>query len=173
MSETHISTKDKPGDYDAIETAKPDEPLFAIQGGDPLGPKTVQFWADEARKLARETDDEKERDRLLRKASMAEEVVWAMKDYQAGVEAVPGVRSNYADDGPTLPGDPTDRIKTRAALIAGVGRLNNAIGIAKEVEETLAKIEQHPEAQAVILNGIDELKDAAALIEPRRGNVRS
>lgn len=173
MTETHISTKDKPGDYDAIETAKPGEPLFAIQGGDPLGPKTVLFWAGEARKLAGETENEKDRERLLRKATMAEEVAWAMQEYQRGVAPPEEVRANYADEGLSLPGDPSDRVKIRSALIAAVGRLNNAVGIAKEVEEALAAMEQHPEAQAVILNGVDELKDAAALIEPRRGNERS
>lgn len=173
MTESHISTKDKPGDYDAIETAKPDEPLFAIQGGDPLGPKTVLFWASEARKLAVETEDEKERERLLRKATMAEEVAWGMQEYQRGIEPVPGVRSSYADEGVTLPGDPTDRIKMRAALIAGVGRLNNAIGIAKDVEEALTQMDQHANAQAVILSGIDYLKAAAEMIEPRRGSERS
>jgi len=173
MTETHISTKEKPGDYDAIETAKPDEPLFAIQGGDPLGPKTVLFWAGAARKLAGETENEKDRERLLRKATMAEEVAWAMQEYQRGVAPVEEVRASYADEGLSLPGDPADRVKIRSALIAAVGRLNNAIGIAKEVEEALVAMEQHPEAQASILNGVDELKDAAALIEPRRGNERS
>lgn len=173
MTESHISTKDKPGDYDAIETAKPDEPLFAIQGGDPLGPKTVLFWASEARKAAGEIENDKERERLLRKATMAEDVAWAMQEYQRGIEPVAGVRSSYADESVTLPGDPTERIKSRAAMIAGVGRLHNAIGIAKDVEETLTKMEQHPQAQAIILSGIDYLKAAADEIEPRRGSERS
>lgn len=172
MTESHISTKDKPGDYDAIETAKPDEPLFAIQGGDPLGPKTVLYWANEARELAK-TADEKDRERLLRKASMAEEVAWVMQEYQRGIEPVPGVRSNYADEGVTLPVVPTDQIKIRAALIAGVGRLNNAVGIAKDVEEALAGLGVHEPEQAAILNAIDQLKAIAASIEPRRGNERS
>lgn len=173
MTETHISTKDKPGDYDAIETLKPGEPVFPVQGGDPLGPATVQFWADGARKMARETEDEKKRETLLRKASMAEEVAWAMKDYQSGQEPVAGVRSNYADEGVSVGGELTDRIKIRRALIESVGTLHNAIGIAKTVEEALATLGLHEPEQAAILNAIDQLKAVAASIEPRREGERS
>lgn len=173
MTETHISTKDKPGDYDAIETLKPGEPVFPVQGGDPLGPATVQFWADEARKLARTTEDEKQRDNLLRKASMAEEVAWAMKDYQSGQEPVAPVRSSYADEGVSLGGDLTERVKIRRALIESVGTLNNAIGIAKTVEEALAILGLHEPEQAAILNAIGQLQAVAAAIEPRRDGERS
>lgn len=173
MNEVHVSTKDKPGDYDAFETAKPGEPIFTVQGGDPLGPLTVMFWAWKARQLARTLDSDKERDFMLRKATAAEEVAWAMREYQKGEVAQPGVRANYADTGPAEAPDLGDKIKERAALISGVGSLNNAVAIAKTVEEILAQMDVHPGAQATILNGIEELRDAAAQIEPRREGERS
>lgn len=175
MTETHISTKDKPGDYDAIETLKPGEPVFPIQGGDPLGPKTVQFWADSARELARTVENEKQRDSLLRKATMAEQVGWAMTEYQAGQQPLAGERATYNEaeeqEGPGL--DLADRIAIRRALIEGASAIHNAVGIAKEVEETLARLDLHPEEQAKILDLIAGLQAVAATIEPRRGNEQS
>lgn len=174
MSDTNYSTKERPGEYDAIETAKPGEPLFPIQGGDPIGPLVVMFWAWKARQLARRMDeDSKERSYLLRKATSAESVAWSMREYQKGENDVAGVRASYTDDGPPLVIEHGDRVKIRQALIAGVGHLNNAIGIAQEVAEMLDAAGLSEFARDEILAGIDCLKTAAKTIEPRRGNERT
>jgi hypothetical protein len=60
------ATRDRLGEYDAIETAKPGEPLFPIQGGDPFGPATVQFWVDLCRKAGMAEPDRKKAEALLR-----------------------------------------------------------------------------------------------------------
>jgi hypothetical protein len=173
MTDTNVSTKDKPGDYDAIETLKPGEPVFPIQGGDPLGPKTVQFWADSARELARTLDNDKQRESLMRKATMAEHVGWAMTEYQAGHQPVAGGRASYNEHVEASGPDLAERIAIRRALIDGARAIHNAVGIVKEVEETLARIGVHPDEQAKILDLIAGLQAVAAVVEPRRGNEQS
>ena len=83
MNDTVISTGSQVGDYDAAASAKDDEPIFTLQGGDPLAPGLVLLWAHHARKLARRLPflTDKARERLLKKATSAEEVAWAMRDY--------------------------------------------------------------------------------------------
>jgi hypothetical protein len=193
--EVHISTKDKIGDYDAIESAKPGEPLFPIQGGDPLGPPTVQFWADSARRMAHDIMDgkragfepEHERDeyqpteadkrdaeKLLRKATNAEQVKWEMQAYQRGdVELTGSGRATYNDQPEFLTEEAEDRATKRRARIKMAERLRYALGEAHGVAEGLAKIQELPEQEVAIREAIEALKAAAAEVEPRRGMERS
>lgn len=164
-----ISTKDRPGSYDAIETAKPGEPLFPVQGGDPIGPKTVQFWVDEQRKLALACTDEKRARAMLQKASQAEEVAWAMLAYQRGEEAVEERRLSYSDNH-----DETDEKRTTCEiLIHGAGRLHNALAIVAEVADSLAKNRLAPFEEVALREAVEQIKEAAIKIEPRRGKERT
>lgn len=93
---------------DAYATAKPDEPTFTLQGGDPLAPPLVRMWALLARRRAGllrfggegdfselieaaigndVSSDERERESLKVRATAAEEVSWAMDAYQKGEHA--------------------------------------------------------------------------------------
>lgn len=91
----------EPGPFDAYETAKPNEPVFTLQGGDPFAPHLVLLWANMARMAAGSLsyerlkeavlgatnpipveEDEVQRNTLLLKATSAEEVAWAMQAYQ-------------------------------------------------------------------------------------------
>lgn len=194
MIDTDVSTKDHPGEFDALETAKPDEPIFVVQGGDPLGPPTVQFWADAARKEARrimdghragfepadERDeykptsiDERDADKLLRKATNAEQVSWTMKAYQRGDVQPSGGRASYNDLPEVLTADGVDRAAKRRSSIAMVGQLQNSLAIAFEVAEGLSKLDLHPETEAKIRGAVTALQEAAREVEPRRGNERS
>lgn len=155
-----VSTKDALGVYDAIETAKPGEPLFPIQGGDPLGPATVLFWADEARKLARGMDDEKARDRLLRKAYSAEQVAWRMQAYQKDEQPVAG------NERATYSGVASEETRLwKAGLIGGTRHLREA---AFHFTEALPHL---PEDQAAELaKVVDQINNVAAAYEPRRAS---
>ena len=42
--------------YDAHQTLKPGEPHFTLQGGDPLAPKAISYYADLIRKDALKRD---------------------------------------------------------------------------------------------------------------------
>lgn len=169
MSEQIISTKDQVGTYDAIETAKPGEPLFPLQGGDPLAPFCVMVWAWKARKLARTLpEDDKRRDKLLRKASAAEEVAWAMKDYQAGEG---GVTAADAADQPvqTYTGaTPQAESAWRPGIVAGVRHLAEAASAFTEAAEHL------PDDQArALLAGVEAVKALSAKYQPKRASYPS
>jgi hypothetical protein len=89
---------------DAYETAKPNEPIFTLQGGDPLAPSLVRLWALLARTRAEVlkpsiewitpalvaanqsslAHDPKEIEELLLRATLAEEVSWNMDNYLKG-----------------------------------------------------------------------------------------
>lgn len=192
--EIHIATKDKVGDYDAIETAKPGEPLFPIQGGDPLGPPTVLHWVELARGRARAilngelvdfkptkktpeylptAADIERAEKLLTKATAAEMVAWAMKDYQrGGVEELPGERASY-NEAETLPTGVLSKHEERRILITMVGTLNNALSIANDAAEKLNEMNLHPAAAQFITVAVMDLRKAAEAIEPRRGMERS
>lgn len=175
-----IPTKDRPGSYDAIETAKPDEPLFPIQGGDPLGPSTVLHWA----KLAREeglrlTGDHPEGskeyvrgERLLHKATMAEQVAWAMQEYQRGHVPVEAKRATYNDDSR----DPVAASAARSereARIRAAAAMQNALAQIADQAELLATLGICDTEVAELFDVVGTLKCVAAEVEPRRGMERS
>lgn len=168
MSEQIIATKDQIGSYDAIESLKPGEPVFPLQGGDPLAPFCTMVWAWKARKLARSLpEDDKRREKLLRKASMAEEVAWAMKDYQNGeggasvADAVdpPKTYSGIVAEktGDWLPG-----------IVAGVRHMAEAAASFSDAADHL------PDDQANALRGVVAAINAtAAKYQPKRASYPS
>lgn len=165
MTDQIISTKDQIGTYDAIETAKPGEPLFPLQGGDPLAPLCVMIWAWKARKLARTMEeDDKARIKLLRKASAAEEVAWAMREYQAGEAAgaiadIPEPPSTYSGiavekHGDWLPG-----------IVSGVRHLDEAVAGLGDATDHLP-----PDQAAALRAAVDQVKAIAARYRPQRAS---
>lgn len=199
-AESIVSTKDHPGEYDALETAKPDEPIFVVQGGDPRGPRTVQFWADYARAGARACltgskvrvgdtpfelvdgpedyqpteADQRDAEKLLRKATNAEQVGWAMQSYLRGEQEADGGRASYNDElAVQLTAEAEDRASQRKARIAMTTQLHNSLAIANDVGEALAKMGLLPEAETRIREAVAALKAAADEVEPRRGNEQS
>lgn len=183
MTEVIASTKDRPGSYDAIETAKPGEPLFPIQGGDPFGPPTVLHWASLARKAGIACEDEKEAKHLLQKATDAETIAWQMQDYQRGVtpteqrddarKAREATRPSYSGWTDLTDGETLELRQQREWRIDAVGRTHNALAIANDVAEGLAKMRCCPESEVLMREAVEKLREAARGIEPRRGNERS
>lgn len=177
-----IATKDHLGEYDAIETAKPDEPLFPIQGGDPHGPPTVLHWAELARGEGRQLisdhpEGSKEHTRglkLLDKATNAEQVAWAMQSYQRGDKEPTGGRASY-NDLPPIEIDESeghDRA-VRAARIKAAGLLHNLVGQGVDIADALDSVEACPPEVAALRNAIEQIKAVAYAVEPRRGHERS
>lgn len=166
MTETIVSTKEQVGTYDAIETLKPGEPVFPLQGGDPLGPVSVMFWAWKARKLARTLDpdkDAKEIARLLRKASAAEEVAWAMRDYQKG-----GPNPDAIEEAPVQSYSgitPTAKGAWLPGIVAGVRHLNEAAAAFTDAAEHLPG-----DQAAALLAVVEAVKAASIKYQPRRAS---
>lgn len=97
------ASKSSPAPLDAYETAKPDEPIFVLQGGDPLAAPLVRIWAYLARvraglsgdatmidapiyvaKTTSVEHDPEECKNLLVRATAAEQVSWHMDGYRRG-----------------------------------------------------------------------------------------
>lgn len=169
-----ISTKDRPGSYDAIETAKPGEPLFPIQGGDPFGPPTVLHWASLARAAGLAEADEAKAERLLRKATDAEHVAWIMQAYQDGHAEPENKRATY-NDAPQIEVDESagHERAVREARIKGVERLNNIVAMATDIAEAIAKLDACPDELTVLRQAIGLIEYVGRGIEPRRGNERT
>lgn len=189
MTETAIGAE-QTEEYDAHETAKPLEPTFTVQGGDPIGPSVVQCWVDLARARARgilnglhvafepdertleytpTTDDMLQADRLLRKATAAETVIWAMQSYQRGDIEVAEERASYSDAGQTT----VEELAERKVMITCSTRLSNAISTALDVAEDLARLHLHPEQEVKVREAMAMMREAQLIVDPRKGNERS
>lgn len=175
MNEPIITTKEQVGEYDAIETAKPGEPLFPLQGGDPFGPPSVLHWVELCRAAAREEENPEKRRKLLDKATSAEMVAWAMQAYQRGESEIgeEGARARYNDAPLVFDGDGDDQRKARVGLIKAAQVLNNAVAECSAIAEQLGAVQLHPEAEVLLREIVEAMKCAAEAVEPRRGNERS
>lgn len=112
------ATKTTPAPLDAYETAKPNEPVFTLQGGDPLSAPLVRLWALLARVradiLRGDSDwvhppieaalrsgvshDPREVNNLLLRASQAEQVSWEMDSYAKGEASEEQVERKDVDE---------------------------------------------------------------------------
>ncbi|HLC07973.1 MAG TPA: hypothetical protein VJK06_01665, partial [Methyloceanibacter sp.] len=109
-----LSTKDRIGDYDAIASAKPGEPLFGLQGGDPFAPNAIERWARLARQAALKMSDGEDRDKLLKKATAAELVAWKFREYYATTAR----GEAYEEDAPPAPTFASEDVTDRAVILA-------------------------------------------------------
>lgn len=172
MTDETVATKEHGGaEYDALETLKPGEGVFPLQFGDHLAILPVKLWARLARRFGLAAKDPAVRDKYLRKATMAENTVWEMIEYQKGQAPVEGRRASYNDQVAAV--DFGDQVKARKALVANVAALHNAAGIAKAVEEVIGKDDPGSMPAANIRLAIQHLNAAAAAIDPRRDNERT
>lgn len=172
---------------DAYETAKPDEPTFTLQGGDPLAARLVQFWAQLARlragviprsELAEAyatncvadaiensvADDEREVRNLAVRATAAEEVSWAMQEYQ---------KSQHGTDKPTEAADThldeLARIDLHDLKVRVAQGLSNIRGSAAEMVTALRAKGFNDEDTLDNLEILSDLaRDLNQIIEPRR-----
>ncbi len=169
IDEVTVSTKDRPGTFDAIETAKPGEPIFTLQGGDQFSPATICYWAQLARKHALTIENQEEARHLLTKASVAEQVAWAMQEYQRGFRPEER-KAEIAADLAAVNAD-----EERAAMARLSDKLYNAIAEVHDVREALRKKYDHGGSEAVAhcSLALNHIERAVAQIEPRRHLQRS
>ncbi|RPJ86301.1 MAG: hypothetical protein EHM18_06935 [Acidobacteria bacterium] len=180
MSEEPVGSKDNPSPLDAYQTAAPDEPIFTLQGGDPVSELLVLFWVELARarcglafdpldtcnKLARviresQVKDDADRNNLLTRATEAEQVAWSMKDYKLG-------RPSEAKGEDVKPVE--YRLDLHDYRIYAAGRVSSAFS---ELHEAAEKLEQlgYPQKRtlAKIHTEIGRLRTLYNELEPRPG----
>lgn len=168
---------------DAYVTAKPDEPTFTLQGGDPLAAPLVRLWALLARRRVSATrieqemfaevieaaighrvdQDERERENLLIRATAAEEVSWAMDAY---------VKGDHNADVPTAAEDThineLRRLELHDMRVRFAGRLSNLCAETTEMVEALKQAEFDPETVAGLESVARLTKELREQVEPRR-----
>lgn len=164
---------------DAYATAKPDEPVFTLQGGDPFAGPLVRLWAcmarrragvpgkipsDDLTRIAREhaAPNEREQTNLLVRATAAEEVSWEMDGYLKG-EAV------QHEDEETL----SDEIDEKARIdlfdyrVRSAQKMQDMIATLVDMSDELHK-RGHHDGIVAMKRIANQLRNTSGLIEPRR-----
>lgn len=185
MADEPIATKEAPGPFDGFEHAKPGEPIFTLQGGDPLGAPLVMAWAALARirALGLSADlpiferacaiaaahpaPERKRDELLLRATEAENVAWAMDEYRTGHTPVRETRASYNERDES---EDARAALDRARLVKRAeDKLHNALAEASDQADALEKLGDADEgALRMIRQAVLLLKEAAEIVAPKR-----
>lgn len=171
-----------PPPLDAYATAKPDEPTWTVQGGDPLGGPLLRIWAAFARLRAgvitpgavntvfeevrtaannRPPENERERDSLLIRASQTEDVSWDMDAYLKGHthELVEETDDNTPEE--------LERIDLHDYRVRSAQKLNNMVAELTEILHELGR--RDPVTDYGPITGcVADIKDIAERVEPRR-----
>jgi hypothetical protein len=78
------NTIQRPGEFDALEKARPDELIFTLLERDPCAPAAIAHWCDLRRKLALDIADEDKRRLELRQIAEAELIGMSKRERQKG-----------------------------------------------------------------------------------------
>lgn len=173
---------------DAYQTAKPKEPTFTLQGGDPSAWALVETWAWLARyraggpfTLADElgeylksavfdycSEPDSEREELLLRATEAERVSWQMKAYLKGqFGAEPETSSENS-----LPVEARLELFELRTLVAS--RISNMFSELNEIIERLTPVEPWGEKEYLLTNlknCFTVLRLSYNLAQPRRDRL--
>lgn len=156
--EPQPGTKALPGPFDAFESAKPDEPIFTLQGGDKWAPELVLVWARKARTEALAVEESKPARALELKlrATSAEGIAWNMQAYQKGYPADSNESEAYTQSRSEAAGLEVDgalRQLVRHKTLVQLNRdLSDAVARIAGAEEALASLrEEESEALPVLV----------------------
>lgn len=173
---------------DAYATAKPDEPTFTLQGGDPLAAHLVRAWAALARIRAgvmgatglaagdilgdcaiaagdAVEHDEREQENLLIRATAAEEVSWQMDAYLKG-QPFKAETEVVVDDTP----EELARIDLHDYRVRAAQKINNMVADLQDMIDDLApRWNDRPESTETMLRQAKaHLELISHWVEPRR-----
>ncbi len=124
------NTIEHPGEFDALEKARPDELIFTLLERDPCAPAAIAHWCELRRKRALDIPDEEKRRQELRQITEAELIGMSMLERQKGqqqaAEAPPAAASTYS--GLSVERTAADEIlpKLRAEIAEADYHLGNA-----------------------------------------------
>jgi hypothetical protein len=181
-----IPTKEEPGPFDGMENAKPGEPVFTLQGGDPLAAPLVQLWADCARvragvgsadclapdfaKLAgvatREKAGRHKQEELKLRATEAESIGWEMDAYRKGEKFVEQETESYSGH------RESEESKEKAAKTRSLHELAHNLEEAKhyvhETADALEGIEEFAHMAGALRANYEQINAIATTIRPWR-----
>jgi len=180
MSDEPIGSKLIPSPLDAYVSAEPDEPVFTLQGGDPLAGPLVIMWARLARarcglgfepeaslhwmdKVFRDyqVTASNEREDLLRRATEAETICWAMSAYRKGQT------QQIVDDEEQR--SVAARLDLHDYKIYCANRISNAFSEMNDMMSELDKLDPDNPVIESIRNEIVSLRTLFNEVEPRPG----
>lgn len=178
------STAATPGEYDALEKARPDEPLFTLLARDPAAPATVRFWVDRRRAALMDELGEctskaghfpaPEGIRAeLSKLTEAEMVAFEMDRWRKGQpehDTTTPKRASYSDNGPEVQSEETAR---KHAVALSAADLGEAAYFANEARQRLTEygaIEPELAAQLEVI--VTQLVAAQDAVTPKRPNYQ-
>lgn len=167
MTDTLVPTKEVPGVFDALEKAKPDEPIFTLLARDELAPKLVQSWCDEKRKLVMATVTDREKaEAELRQVSEAERIVWAMIDWQRGYHEEEVPTESYS--GYSLSTEAKVAEDRQKLLVECARRIDNAVAELTDTAEKLLMLGDNENAAHRLSVIACALQNEAKLVRPKR-----
>lgn len=180
MSDEPIGSKLVPSPLDAYVTAEPDEPVFTLQGGDPLAAPLVIMWARLARarcglgfqpiatydwldKIIDENQVEGDaaRDDLLVRATESETVAWAMQSY------IKGQLTMHVETAEIKPVE--HRLDLHDYKIYCANRISNAFSEMNDMMSQLDILDPDNPVIESIRNEIVALRSLFNEVEPRPG----
>lgn len=159
------STAETPGPYDALEKARPGEPLFPLMGRDPHAPATILHWVDLRRKDALELTDPEDRRAELLKLTDAEMVACDMRRYRKDEPAHDTTaRQRASYNGTVHDADHMDEVARKAAIANHLAQLREAAYFLSEGREGLSGFGELEPQQiidlSVALQVINQVADA-------------
>ncbi len=167
------NTKESPGPFDCFASAKPNEPIFTLQGGDPLAAPLVLAWARDARTMGlglSTRDNAVERSKgnaLLLRATEAESVAWAMQDYYAGRTEEELEEEAKAEVLPEV--ETREQVNEHRERLAASRAVSNSVAECIKAAETSDRFELAT-ASSVLRTSADALKRVADTLRgPYRG----
>jgi hypothetical protein len=131
------NTLARPGEFDALEKARPDELIFPLLERDPDAPPSIHFWVDRRRRRARaEIADPDALKAELMQCTEAEFIAFEMERRQKGedAEAMPA-RASYSGESVEKPLADQLMSKLRSQMGEADYRANNALELARRVHE--------------------------------------
>jgi hypothetical protein len=177
------ATKENPAPLDGYESAKPDEPIFTLQGGDPLAAPLVRMWAYLARiraglsgdasmidapifvaKTTSVSHDPQACNELLVRATAAEQISWHMDGYRRG-EITHAAEIQRVSDL-----DKLDIYDVRRRCSSAISNFFSELNDFREELIRRGFFENGSEIDNSILGAILSLKTVHGLVEIRRGN---
>lgn len=189
MTELVEHTKEVPGPLDGMETAKPGEPVFTLQGGDPLGARLVRLWAFGARvragivQVEKWTGDavfnefldaakgaiahDKKKDELLVRATEAESISWDMDRYRRNEPAQVEEKITEGYGGYEPDESLVEKMTENRERLETGRRVSNATGELFEAAEIARKYGLEDDAVA-LLRTVELLKGIGDRIRPQR-----
>lgn len=170
-----MSTKEEPGPFDGLERAKPGEPVFTLQGGDPLASRLVRIWVWQARKAAlrnRALTDEERGGKLI-KIREAEVIAEDMEEYRTGHAPEPA--ADAADKTPRYSGHTStpEEIEAKRRFYTvkiASERLHNSVAEIVEAATALEALDAELYPTERLINISDDLKELAMDVTPKRAS---